>query len=91
VVPYRIELVPEAEESLAGLSLKQRQRIARKIDALAENPRPPNSKKLEGAAPPIYRVVSGDFRVLYQVHDKDLIVLVVRIGDRKNVYRRLPE
>ncbi len=88
---YRIELVPEAEKSLAKLPLKQQQRIARKIDALAESPRPPSSKKLKGADPPIYRVVAEDFRILYRVDDKESIVLVVRIGDRKDVYRRMPE
>jgi mRNA interferase RelE/StbE len=90
-VNYRIELIPEAEKSLAGLALKQRQRIARKIDALAANPRPPGAKKLKGPDPPIYRLSSGDFRILYQVHDEQSRVLVVRIGDRKSVYRRLPD
>ena len=88
---YRIELVPEAEKSLARLAPKQRQRLATKIDALAENPRPPSCKKLEGADPPLYRIVSGDYRVLYSVRDDDATVLVVRIGARKSVYRRLPK
>ena len=88
---YRIELVPEAEKGLARLPPKQRQQIARKIDGLAENPRPPNCKKLKGSDPPLYRIVSGDYRVLYSVRDEGPAVLVVRVGDRKSVYRRLPE
>ena len=88
---YRIELVPEAEKSLARLPLKQRQRLARKIDALAGNPRPQSCKKLKGSHPPLYRIVSGDYRVLYSIRDEDPAVLVVRIGDRKSIYRRLPE
>lgn len=87
---YRIELVPEAEKSLARLAPKQRQRLARKID-LAENPRPQSSKKLMGPDPPLYRIASGDYRVLYSVRDDDAAVLIVRVGDRKSVYRRLPE
>jgi mRNA interferase RelE/StbE len=90
-VSYRIELIPEAEKSLAGLARKQRQRIARKIDALAANPRPTGAKKLTGPDPLIYRLSSIDFRILYQVHDEQSMVLVVRIGDRKSVYRRLPD
>lgn len=90
-MPYRIELVPEAERDLARLFPKQRQSIARKIDALAENPRPPDCKKLKGSDPPLYRIVSGDYRVLYYVRDEDSVVLVARVGDRKSVYRRLPE
>ena len=88
---YRIELVPEAEKSLARLPPKQRQRLAGKIDALAGNPRPPNCKKLSGSDPPLYRIASGGYRVLYFVRDESAAVLVVRVGDRKSVYRRLPE
>jgi mRNA interferase RelE/StbE len=89
-VRYRIELVPEAGKSLAGLHPKQRQQIARKIDALAESPRPANCKKLIGSDPPLYRIVSGDYRILYSVRDEDSAVLVVRVGGRKSLYRRLP-
>jgi mRNA interferase RelE/StbE len=90
-VRYRIELVPEAEKSLARLVPKQRQRLARKIDDLAENPRPLSCKKLKGSDPPLYRIVAGDYRVLYSVDDDDAAVLIVRVGDRESVYRRLPE
>jgi mRNA interferase RelE/StbE len=88
-VRYRVQLVSEAEKSLAGLPIKQQQHIARNIDSLAENPRPSTSKKLKGSDLPIYRLVSGGFRVVYHVDDEASIVLVVRIGDRKSVDRRL--
>lgn len=88
-LPYRIELTDQAREELASLSQKIRRQIGRKIDALVGNPRPPWSKKLKGV-PNLYSVRSGDYRVLYQVKDEDLLVLVVRVRHRGDVYRGLP-
>jgi len=89
-VSYRVKLIPEAARSLAALQLKYQRQIAKKLDGLAEDPRPTGCKKLQGSDH-LYRIVSGDFRILYQIHDDVLTVLVVRVGDRKQVYRRLPE
>jgi mRNA interferase RelE/StbE len=61
--------------------------IRKKIEALSENPRPPGYKKLKGCDD-LYRIRSGDYRVLYQIHDRQLLVLVVRVGNRRDVYRR---
>ncbi len=63
-----------------------RRRIASRIDALAREPRPPGAKLLAGPER-FYRVRVGDYRVVYQVMDKVLRVLVVRIGHRRDVYR----
>ena len=89
-MPYRIELLPEVEKSLAAMSAKHRRQQGRKIDSLSDDPRPANCRKLRGTKDPLYRLASGDYRILYQVHDDVLTVLVVRVGDRKDVYRRLP-
>jgi mRNA interferase RelE/StbE len=56
------------------------------VDALAENPRPLGVRKLEGEED-LYRLCIGDYRVLYAIRDAALLVLVVRIADRREVYR----
>ena len=56
------------------------------MDGLAKEPRPKGVKKLSGADD-LYRIRVGDYRVVYQIRDDRLIVLVVRIGHRKDVYR----
>ena len=57
-----------------------------KIRALADNPRPPGCEKLSGEDK--YRLRQGDYRILYEIVDADVIVVVVRIGNRRDVYRR---
>jgi len=85
---YRVELKTSAARALASLPRRDQRRIARKIDSLAEEPRPTGARKLS-AAEPIYRIRAGDYRILYQIQDDVLLVLVVRIGHRRDVYRHL--
>lgn len=75
-----------AAKELDGVPTKDRQRIVRRIGALAENPRPEGAEKLSGDDK--YRIRQGNHRVLYEIEDEVLIVTVVRIGNRKDVYRR---
>lgn len=84
---YRIELKPSAERQLAGLQRRDRVRVARKIGSLATNPRLRGVEKLSGADD-IWRVRVGDYRIIYTILDDALIVLVVRIGHRRDVNRR---
>jgi mRNA interferase RelE/StbE len=63
-----------------------RARVDRKVDALAENPRPAGAKKLKGSSE-LWRVRAGDYRVIYSIHDDVLLILVVKIGHRGDVYR----
>ena len=86
---YRIEVKPSAADALAKIPRTHRRRIARKIDLLADNPRPRGAIILEGSSS-LYRIRVGDYRVIYQVQDAALVVLVVRIGQRGDVYRHLP-
>lgn len=86
---YRVELKPSALELLAKAPLAQRKRIGKKIDQLAENPRPRGVEKLAGQEN-LYRVRAGDYRIIYQIHDNLLLIVVVRIGKRGDVYRHLP-
>ena len=84
---YRIELTPSAARALAELPRPAQRRIARKIDALAEDPRPRRAQKLKGADD-LYRIRPADYRVIYQIRDDVLLILVVRVGHRREVYRR---
>lgn len=62
------------------------ERILRRIENLREDPRPPGVEKLSGQNS--YRVRQGVYRIIYEVHDRELVVIVVRVGHRKDVYRR---
>jgi mRNA interferase RelE/StbE len=85
-VTYRVEIHPAAVKTLAALAKADQRRIARKIDGLAKDPRPPEVEKLAGVEG-LHRVRSGDYRILYEIQDERVLVLVVRIGHRREVYR----
>jgi mRNA interferase RelE/StbE len=87
-LPYRIELSPSAARALRKLAPEARRRIARKIDTLAEDPRPADTVKLEGESE-LYRVRVGDYRIVYTVRDAVLLVLIVAIGNRADIYKLL--
>ncbi len=82
---YSIEILRTAQKQLLKIEQTQQQRIIDAIRELAADPRPSDCKKLSGR--PAYRIRIGSLRVIYEVHDKQLLVVVVTIGDRKNVYR----
>ena len=84
---HRVALVPRAERELAALPKEAQARIDVRILALSQDPRPPGVKKLQGEEG-FYRIRVGDYRVVYSIDDKDLLVLVVRIAPRGEVYRR---
>ena len=85
---YSVEISRRAIKSIAGLPPKEQRRIQAAIDLLAEEPRPPNCVALSGEES-VYRVRVGDYRILYEVVDARLLVLVIRVGHRRDVYRRL--
>jgi mRNA interferase RelE/StbE len=87
-VPYTIEITRRASRDLAALPVPDRRRIARKIEDLADNPRPRGSQKLRGSED-IYRIRSGDYRLIYQVSDQVLLVLVLMIRHRGRIYEDL--
>jgi len=84
---YKIIIAEQAIKALGKLPGKIRRQISEKIDALVNNPRPAGTEKLQGAN--LFRIRSGDYRVIYQIKDDVLIILVVRIGHRKDIYRNL--
>jgi mRNA interferase RelE/StbE len=85
-MPSAVEITDSAAKVLATLGKKQRRQIAVRIDGLADNPRPRSCEKLQGAED-LYRIRSGDYRIIYQILDARLLVLVIRIGHRHEVYR----
>ena len=85
---YKVLIRKSAAKELEAIAgKKDRERITRRILALADDPRPPGVEKLSGTSEK-YRVRQGDFRILYEIEDDVLIVTVVSIGDRKEVYRK---
>ena len=82
---YNVLIKRSAARELEGLPAKYRRRVASKIAALAKNPRPPGCEKLSEEEK--YRLRQGNYRILYEILDRDLIVTVVKIGDRRDVYR----
>lgn len=83
---HTIEFTGRAARELKAIARADQVRIARRIDALAENPRPYGVHKLEGGKG-LYRIRVGDFRVIYMIEDRRLLVVVIRIGNRRDVYR----
>ena len=83
---YSILLAPPAERQLKALAEPAQKRIVKRLRTLKENPRPQGVKKLADADD-LYRIREGDYRIIYTIRDKELIVLVVKIGDRKEIYR----
>jgi mRNA interferase RelE/StbE len=86
VSPYRIELRPAAVRALRKLDPPIQKRLHAAIALLAQDPRPPASRPLKGR--PGYRVRVGDYRVLYTLQDDVLLVVVVTVGHRRDVYDR---
>jgi mRNA interferase RelE/StbE len=83
---YTVELSPAAARELRGLAATVQRQLVKKLRALALNPRPRGVRKLAGEEG-IYRIRAGDYRVLYQIRDAVLVVLVVHLGHRRDVYR----
>lgn len=83
---YRVEILRAAQKQLARVDRQDRLRIVDAIRALAHAPRPHGSKKLTGR--PAMRIRVGAYRVIYEVHDGHLLVLVVALGHRRDVYER---
>jgi len=86
VEKYKVSIKRSAVKEIETIpQKKERQRIIRRIGQLAEDPRPPGSKKLSGNDK--YRVRQGTYRIVYSIEDNELIVVVVKVGHRKDVYR----
>jgi mRNA interferase RelE/StbE len=86
-VPYRIELAPAAQRELRRLPREIQARLAAPIQALAENPRPANVRKLRGQDH-TWRVRVGTYRIIYDIHDEEALVVVLKVDRcRETTYR----
>ena len=89
---YSIEFSPQAGRDFKKLVKKNRVMAAKIKDAVAElasEPRPSGVETLTGTNPTLQRIRVGDFRVVYEIKEEQLLVWVVRLGDRKEIYRFL--
>lgn len=84
---YRIEVAPAAVRQLRKLDPAARRRVQAAIELLADQPRPSGAKKLAGGDGE-WRVRTGDYLVVYEVHDDVLLVLVVAVGHRRDIDQR---
>ena len=83
---YRVDIARRAVKALAALPRREQQRVRAAIDLLADGPRPPGCTKLTGEDA-TYRVRVGEYRILYEVLDDRLVIQVVRIRHRRDIYR----
>lgn len=82
---YELFIERRAQRQLARISQPYQERIIAKIQGLAHDPRPVGAKKLSGREG--WRIRVGDYRVIYEIRDKSLIILVLAVGHRREVYR----
>jgi mRNA interferase RelE/StbE len=86
---YGVVLSPAALRALGKLDRGAQRRLQAVIELLADDPHPPASRAVVGQPAGTFRVRTGDYRVVYEVHDDRLLILVIRIGHRREVYRRM--
>jgi mRNA interferase RelE/StbE len=87
-VAYQVQLTSRALRDLRALDRTVQRRIAAAVNALAQDPRPPGVEKLTGEGE-LYRIRVGEYRIIYSIDGGRLIVLVLLIGHRRDVYDRL--
>jgi mRNA interferase RelE/StbE len=84
--PYRIELRPAAIRALKRIHPEDKERVQGAIALLGQDPRPPRAVALSGR--PGYRVRVGDYRIIYTIQDDVLLVVVVNLGHRRDIYQK---
>jgi mRNA interferase RelE/StbE len=83
---YQVVIKPSARKAVARLDRDTQRRVVRLLEVLADEPRPGGVVKMAGGEN-LWRIRIGDYRVVYEIQDRRLIVLVVRVAHRKDVYR----
>ena len=82
---YRITIKKSATKELEGIPQKDLRKIVKRIRSLAKDPRPNGSQKLTRQEQ--YRIRQGDYRIVYSIEEKDLLIDIVKIGHRREIYR----
>jgi mRNA interferase RelE/StbE len=85
--PYRVDLAPAAVRQLRKLDRAAQRRVQAAVELLATDPRPPGSTKLAGGDG-AWRVRTGAYRIIYEIQDDVVLVLVLAVGHRREIYRR---
>jgi len=83
---YRIEVKRSAAKALKNIPKPDRRRIIEKIDRLSEELPNPEKTKMKGDNP-FHRIRVGDYRIIYEIQNKVLVILIVKVGHRKDIYR----
>ena len=84
---YRVTLAPSAARQLRKFDPDARRRLQAAIELLAIDPRPPAATRLVGGSGE-WRVRTGNYRIVYEINDNELVVLVLRMGRRREIYDR---
>jgi mRNA interferase RelE/StbE len=87
---YRVRLARRAERGLRRIRQgdpRAYARVASAIRSLADDPRPPGAVKLAGFDPPAWRLRVGEYRIVYEIHESEVLVVVVNVAPRGEVYR----
>jgi mRNA interferase RelE/StbE len=84
---YSVVLLPKVAKVIERLAPKIRAQVLETVDSLERDPRPPGCRKLTGVGGGLWRVRSGNYRIVYEIRDRELRILVVRVGHRREVYR----
>lgn len=86
MIKYKVEIVPSAKKSLRSIEAQFARKIEERIDFLSTEPRHHGSLKLSGKDN-VYRTRVGKYRILYEIYDAKVLVLVVGIDHRRDVYK----
>ena len=84
---YKLYIKPSAVKEIESLPKKDRARVIKKIQGSAADPRPPGCEKLTGEEK--YRIRQGRLRIIYSITDKELVVIVVKVGHRRDIYKKV--
>ncbi len=86
---YKIKFTPSAEKTLLKLDDQTAQKIQKKLIALVSGTENLNIKKMKGSSnPPQYRLKSGDYRIIYEIHHEIITILVIKVGHRREIYEK---
>ncbi len=86
---YRIAVKRSAAKALKKIPKADRKRIIEKIESLSENLSNPDTAKMKGNNP-FHKVRTGEYRIIYEIQEDVLIIMIVKVGHRKDIYRNLP-
>jgi len=82
---YELLIRPSVAKDVQGIPRSDLKKILARIESICDEPRPPGCVRLSESE--CYRIRQGDYRIVYEIHDSRLVVIVVRVGNRRDVYR----